>query len=113
MQAVARTKIRTSANVAELTGQDTNLPEWLRIPAACKGFSVGRSWLYERLASGEVLSRCIRKPGAIRGLRLVNRASLAAFIESAGSGYEKAEGAKCPQTLPSKAMVHETGIDIF
>ena len=96
--AAAQTKIRTSANVPELTRQDNNLPEWLRIPAACRRFSVSRSWLYERLAAGDILSRSIRKRGAIRGIRLVNRDSLAAFIESAGSGYEKAGCAKCLQS---------------
>lgn len=78
--------------VSDFGEQNTDLPEWLRPSAACRQFSVGRSWLYEHLAAGDILSRSIRKRGAIRGIRLVNRDSLAAFIEGAESGYEQAEG---------------------
>ena len=68
-----------------------SLPEWLRIPDACNKFSVGRSWLYEEIASGKIASRSLRKRGAIRGIRLISRDSLAAFIEGATSGYEGKE----------------------
>ena len=102
----AHPKTPKSATVADLAGHNTNPPEWLRIPAALQAFSVGRSWLYERIAAGDVLSRSIRQPGKVKGIRLINRDSLAAFIEGAGSGYEKAEDAKCPPALPSK---EETG----
>lgn len=71
--------------------QNTNCsPEWLRIPAACQRFGIGRSWLYLRIASGEIKSASIRQRGAIRGIRLVSRDSLAAFIErqAAGEGVQ-------------------------
>ena len=59
-----------------------NLPEWLRPKDACLRFSISRSWLYERLAEGQIKSTCIRRRGAVRGVRLISRDSLAEFIEA-------------------------------
>ena len=73
-----------SASVADGTQNINNQPEWLRIPDARKYFGVTRSWLYERLKTGEIVSRSLRKRGAMRGIRLVSRDSLAAFIEGEG-----------------------------
>jgi hypothetical protein len=61
--------------------QPENTPEWLRVPAACQRFGVRRSWLYERISAGDIKSASLRKRGAIRGIRLVSRDSLADFIE--------------------------------
>lgn len=57
-------------------------PEWLRPKDACKRFSISRSWLYERIAARQVKSTCVRRRGAVRGVRLINRDSLSEFIEA-------------------------------
>lgn len=75
--------------VAAGTQNINNLPEWLRVPAACQRFGVSRSWLYERIGSGRIKSTCLRERGKVKGIRLISRDSLAAFIEaSLGGGAE-------------------------
>jgi Helix-turn-helix domain len=66
-----------------------NLPEWLRPKQACQRFGVSRSWLYERLSEGCIKSTCIRQRGAIKGIRLISRDSLAAFIEAGAEGGQE------------------------
>jgi hypothetical protein len=78
----------TGAVQATAENHNNNSPEWLRIPAACQRFGVGRSWLYLRITNGEIKSASIRQRGAIRGIRLVSRDSLAAFIERQAAGEE-------------------------
>lgn len=58
-----------------------NVPEWVRVPEALKQTGLSRSYLYERISSGEIRSACIRQRGAVRGLRLIHYPSLLAFIE--------------------------------
>ena len=55
-------------------------PEWVRLPAAVEYSGIGRSSLYQRIASGEIRSALIRKPGNVRGIRVVSVASLDAFV---------------------------------
>jgi len=79
------TEQHTAAALATAETRDlNNTPEWLRIKAACRRFDVSRSWLYARLAEGCFKSVSIRKRGAINGVRLISRDSLAAFIEGSG-----------------------------
>jgi hypothetical protein len=59
--------------------------DWLRVPAACQFFGVSRSWLYERIASGDIKTASLRRRGAIRGIRMVSRESLASLIEQAAA----------------------------
>ena len=54
--------------------------EFLRVPAAAKFSGLSRSHLYELVKSGEIKSACIRRRGALRGIRLIHRDSLTAFI---------------------------------
>ena len=61
--------------------QNNSHPEWIRVHVACARFGVSRSWLYERITSGEIRSTSLRKRGAVKGIRLISRDSLAAFIE--------------------------------
>jgi len=77
-----------AVQVAAETQNINNLPEWLRVPAACQRFGVSRSWLYERIASGEIRSTALRKRGAVKGIRLISRDSMAAFIEASAEGGE-------------------------
>ena len=73
-----------SVGAAQVAAETTinNIPERLRPKDACQRFSVSRSWLYERLAEGQIKSTCIRRRGAVRGIRLISRDSLAEYIEA-------------------------------
>lgn len=57
-------------------------PEWVRVPVALRGSGWSRSYLYEKIASGEIRSACVRRKGAMRGIRLIHYPSLLEFIES-------------------------------
>ena len=57
-------------------------PEWLRIPEAVRLFGICRSSLYVLITAGKIKSTCLRKRGAVRGIRIINFDSLAAYIES-------------------------------
>jgi Helix-turn-helix domain len=57
-------------------------PEWIRVPSAIRIFGLGRSVIYELIAEGKIKSASLRKRNAQRGTRLINRDSLAAFIDS-------------------------------
>jgi hypothetical protein len=57
-------------------------PEWLRISDAIRVCGIGRSTLYALIKSGEVKSASLRKRNRTRGIRLINRDSLNAYIES-------------------------------
>ena len=59
-------------------------PEWLRIPDAIRVSGIGRSSLYELIAAGRINSKCLRKRGAIRGIRIISYDSLLAYIDAAG-----------------------------
>ncbi len=60
-------------------------PEWVRIGAAVHLFGIGRTSLYNLLATGKVRSVCIRKRGSVRGIRLVSADSLRCYISSFAS----------------------------
>jgi hypothetical protein len=58
---------------------------------------LGRSKLWSILQTGRVKSICLRKPGALRGARLINLDSLLAYLASMESeappvGNDEAEG---------------------
>lgn len=73
------TKQRPGAFVAPSQAESVEA-EFLRVPAAAKLSGLSRSHLYELLKTGEVKSACIRRRGALRGIRLIHRDSLTAFI---------------------------------
>jgi len=78
----------TSSKVASLTGFQTLeeaqslQPVWLRIPAASRVSGLGRSRIFEEIVKGTISSRHIKKPGASKGIRLVNYDSLLKFVEA-------------------------------
>ncbi|MDB6135041.1 MAG: hypothetical protein JWM59_3284 [Verrucomicrobiales bacterium] len=57
--------------------------EFLRIPAAIKFSGLGRTTIYQAIAEGRLQSKCIRRRGALRGIRLISKDALRAFIENA------------------------------
>lgn len=61
---------------------DTPQPVWLRVPQAVQLTGLSRSKVYELLAAGRIRSASLRDPGQRHATRLIDRASLLAFIES-------------------------------
>ena len=61
---------------------ESSVAEFLRVPAAAQFSGLSRSHIYELVKSGEIRSSCIRRRGALRGVRLIHRDSLTNFILS-------------------------------
>jgi hypothetical protein len=57
-------------------------PRWLKVETAVIYSGISRAVLYRILAEGKIRSSSLRSPGALRGIRLIDRASLDAYIES-------------------------------
>jgi hypothetical protein len=57
-------------------------PRWLKVGAAVSYSGISRAVLYRILAEGKIRSSSLRSGGALRGIRLIDRASLDAYIES-------------------------------
>ena len=55
--------------------------EWVRVKDAVRLFGIGRATLYSWMADGRLKSACIRKRHCVRGIRLINVASLRSLIE--------------------------------
>lgn len=56
-------------------------PKWIQIPAAVRRSSICRSKLYALIRRGAVRSACLRDEDNVRGTRLINVASLDAYID--------------------------------
>jgi hypothetical protein len=56
-------------------------PVWLRIPAASRISGLSRTFLFEQIVLGAIVSKHIKKPGKTKGIRLINYDSLITFIE--------------------------------
>jgi hypothetical protein len=57
--------------------------EWLRLPsprARCRLSSMSRTTLNEAIERGDIRAITVRQPGATRGIKLINRASLVAWL---------------------------------
>jgi hypothetical protein len=57
-------------------------PRWLKVDAAVTYSGISRAVLYRILAQGKIRSSSLRSRGALRGIRLIDKASLDAYIES-------------------------------
>ncbi len=60
-------------------------PEWIRVPQAVRLFGLSRSAIYEWIAAEKIKSTCLKKRGALRGIRIINYDSLAAVVEQAAN----------------------------
>jgi hypothetical protein len=56
-------------------------PEWLRIPAASRISGLSRTFLFEQIVKGTIVSRHVKRPGKSRGIRLISYSSLMHFID--------------------------------
>ena len=61
---------------------NTVQPVWLRVPQAVQLTGLSRSKIYELLAAKRIRSASLRDPGQKHATRLIDRASLLAFIEA-------------------------------
>lgn len=75
--------IGAATHAAIHQSSQTLKPEWIRVPEAVRVFSLCRSSLYELIAAGKIKSTCLRKRGAVRGIRLISYDSLAAYVDQA------------------------------
>jgi hypothetical protein len=55
---------------------------YLRVQQTLDFYPFKRAKLYEYLASGDIKSFVLKEKGALRGIRLIDRDSLDAFLES-------------------------------
>jgi hypothetical protein len=55
---------------------------YLRVQQVLDFYPFKRAKLYEYLASGDIKSFVLKEKGALRGMRLIDRDSLDAFLES-------------------------------
>ncbi len=56
--------------------------DWLRLPEAVEQSKLNKNVLYDLINTGEVKSSLIKRRGSTRGIRLISRPSLNAYIES-------------------------------
>jgi len=83
------------SNPAASVLQTTIAPAFTRFPrpGQREPFSgLCRSQLFALIKTGKVKSHSLKMPGATRGVRLIDCASLRAAIESFGDGQEKEVG---------------------
>jgi len=58
-------------------------PRWIRLPSRghCPECGLSRAAAYQLITAGKIKSACIRKPGAVRGQRLVYLPSVLEFLD--------------------------------
>ncbi len=61
-------------------------PEWLRVSEACAYSRLGKATLYALINQGLIRSYSTRRPGQIKGTRLISFASLKEHLESNATG---------------------------
>jgi hypothetical protein len=57
-------------------------PVWLRVPGASRVSALSRQQIFEGIATGKILSKHLKRPGAQKGVRLINYASLMSYVDS-------------------------------
>jgi hypothetical protein len=67
--------------VSTLTENNPSLPAWLTVADASKYSGLSGALLYELINEECIISSTVLRPGRRRGRRLIQRASLDAFIE--------------------------------
>ena len=64
---------------------------YLRVQQVLDFYPFKRAKLYEYLASGDIKSFVLKEKGALRGIRLIDRDSLDAFLESKAIKAQQAQ----------------------
>ena len=66
----------------EVAHESTPLPpRWLRVPVATHYSGISRSKLYELFADGQIKAASVHSKGSKKGIRLIDRLSLDAYLE--------------------------------
>jgi len=80
--------------------------EWLKIPGAVRYSSLSRSKIYQLIEEREVRSVCLRDKDKVRGVRLISRPSLEAYLlKHEGITSEQVPGPKGRKTKKEKESV--------
>jgi hypothetical protein len=70
--------------------------KWIRVSQALAWYPLRRQALYDAIRDGKIKSFSLRNPGATRGIRLLCRDSLDAFLEQeAQRAFAEQEAARC------------------
>ncbi len=72
------------------SSDQTPLPAWFTVSEASRYSGLSTALIYELIKEGCIISSTVLRPGRRRGRRLVQRASIDAFIE-AGVGKSSAD----------------------
>lgn len=86
--------IRTQRQLEALLGERdaASRPVWVRAPkdGAVEHYSgLGKGILYALEAEGVIKSACLKRPGAVRGVRLFQLQSILDYIASKATSHEK------------------------
>jgi hypothetical protein len=78
-----KTSISTARAIGGHSAAPALGPQWIGIPSRghCPVTSLSRPHVYQLIAAGVIRSACIRKPGAVRGRRLIYLPSLLAYLD--------------------------------
>ncbi len=57
-------------------------PEFIRVAEAVRRFGLSKAKIYQLISGGEIITRCLRKRGQVKGTRLIDYDSLRGFIDS-------------------------------
>jgi hypothetical protein len=73
----------TTERSRKATAPTTYPPRWIRLPTRghCPECGLSRAAAYNLIQEGKIKSACIRKPGAVRGQRLVFLPSVLEFLD--------------------------------
>ena len=59
-------------------------PVWIRLPKdgrECRHFGFSRTGYYDLIKRGAISSKCVKEPGKLKGVRLINYQSVKSYIE--------------------------------
>jgi hypothetical protein len=73
-------------NISHDQESTNQYPEWLRVSEACAYSRLGKAALYDLMNRGLIRSYANRRPGQIKGTRLISFASLKEHLESHATG---------------------------
>ena len=77
--------IGDGANIVATNSQAPLRPEWIRLPkegSTCPFSGLSRSYLADLVRRREVPSKALRRPGTVRGVRLICYEGLMAYIRN-------------------------------
>jgi hypothetical protein len=66
----------------EAVTHNDSKPEWARIPEVVQRFGIKRTRLFELIADGQIKSVSLRRPGCVRGVRIINCDSVRSLLEA-------------------------------